>query len=127
MIVWITHAKVGHRQTPYKAKRPSRNGGAFCFMGLKSELLEELLIVAQFWSGVVVVTVLYTVIGLDENFMLVFFCRIYKNIQVVSGGAFTVVNHLAADTMQRAMVEVDPFLRMAIFQATEGVAVQVCK
>jgi hypothetical protein len=23
--------KVGHRQTPYKAKRPSSNGGVFCF------------------------------------------------------------------------------------------------
>jgi hypothetical protein len=34
MIVWITHAKVGHRQTPYKVKRPARNGGAFCFVGL---------------------------------------------------------------------------------------------
>src|ERR1035437_1684440 len=26
-----TYVKVGHRQTPYKTKRPSRNGGAFCF------------------------------------------------------------------------------------------------
>jgi hypothetical protein len=31
MIVWITHAKVGHRQTPYKQQRPSINGGAFLF------------------------------------------------------------------------------------------------
>src|ERR1039458_7952666 len=31
MIVWITHVKVGHRQTPYKQQRPSRNGGAFLF------------------------------------------------------------------------------------------------
>ena len=28
-----TYVKVGHRQTPYKVKRPSRNGGAFCFVG----------------------------------------------------------------------------------------------
>ena len=32
MIVWITHVKVGHRQTPYKVKSPSGNGGAFCFV-----------------------------------------------------------------------------------------------
>jgi hypothetical protein len=40
MIVWITHAKVGHRQTPYKVKRPAGNGGAFCFVGLNCGLLE---------------------------------------------------------------------------------------
>ena len=32
MIVWITHVKVGHRQTPYKQKTPSGNGGGFLFV-----------------------------------------------------------------------------------------------
>ena len=31
MIVWITHVKVGHRQTPYKVKRPASYDGAFYF------------------------------------------------------------------------------------------------
>ena len=26
-----TYVQVGHRQTPYKAKTPSRYGGGFCF------------------------------------------------------------------------------------------------
>ena len=28
-----TYVKVGHRQTPYKAKTPASNGGGFCFCG----------------------------------------------------------------------------------------------
>jgi hypothetical protein len=28
MIVWITHVKVGHRQTPYKQQSPPREGFA---------------------------------------------------------------------------------------------------
>ncbi|MGA8148111.1 MAG: hypothetical protein WB870_11120, partial [Gallionellaceae bacterium] len=33
------YVKVGHRQTPYKAKRPAPKGGAFCFTGLNHDLL----------------------------------------------------------------------------------------
>jgi hypothetical protein len=36
MIVWITHAKVGHRQTPYKQQSPPREGFVVCTL---SELL----------------------------------------------------------------------------------------
>jgi hypothetical protein len=33
--------KVGHRQTPYKAKRPSITGGAFCFGWLELTYLKS--------------------------------------------------------------------------------------
>src|SRR5690606_8690784 len=33
MIVWIAHAKVGHRQEPHKVKRPGPKARAFCFVG----------------------------------------------------------------------------------------------
>ena len=37
-----TYVKVGHRQTPYKAKTPSGNGGGFCFLAIrKYDLLER--------------------------------------------------------------------------------------
>ena len=38
MIVWITHVKVGHRQTPYKQKPSGENLGVFAFLGV---LLDE--------------------------------------------------------------------------------------
>ena len=31
MIVWITHVKVGHRQTPYKQKPSGEHLGVFVF------------------------------------------------------------------------------------------------
>ena len=38
MIVWITHAKVGHRQTPYKHQSPPCEG--FGVYGFRFDLLE---------------------------------------------------------------------------------------
>ena len=39
MIVWITHVKVGHRQTPYKRNSPPREG--FCVYGGRCDLLQR--------------------------------------------------------------------------------------
>ena len=49
----------------------------------------------------------------------------YGNVQIVAGGIFAVVNHLASDTVQRAVVEVESFFGQAIFQTIESVVVQV--
>ena len=38
MIVWITHVKVGHRQTPYKQQSPPCEGFVVC--GGRVELIE---------------------------------------------------------------------------------------
>ncbi len=40
MIVWITHVKVGHRQTPHLI-RPTLTGGAFRFGRRARDLLER--------------------------------------------------------------------------------------
>ncbi len=41
MIVWITHAKVGHRQTPLPGPRAVQHGG-FVFYGRAGYRVQEL-------------------------------------------------------------------------------------
>jgi hypothetical protein len=38
MIVWITHVKVGHRQTPYKQNAPPVMVGRFAFQDVNIKL-----------------------------------------------------------------------------------------
>ena len=39
MIVWIAHAKVGHRQTPYKQQSPPREGFVVFVLRKPQEML----------------------------------------------------------------------------------------
>ena len=71
------------------------------------------------------VAVWLMVIGLDEYLAFVFFRWICGDVQIVAGGIFAVVNHLASDAVQRAVVEVESFLGKAVFQTIESVVVQV--
>jgi hypothetical protein len=61
MIVWITHAKVGHRQTPYKQQTRPRAG--FVVYGFRFDLLKFLktnsfseLVSAETHIGIIDVT-----------------------------------------------------------------------
>ena len=64
-------------------------------------------------------------IGLDEYFALTHFCQMNGDVQIVARGIFTVINHLASDTVQRAVVETEAFPFQALFQAIERVMAQV--
>lgn len=62
---------------------------------------------------------------LDEYFALAHFCRMRGDIQIVASGILAIVNDLASDTVQRAVVEMKPFFGQAVFQAIERVMAQV--
>ena len=42
MIVWITHAKVGHRQAPLACKKPSHSDWAFLLLTLAADGYRDL-------------------------------------------------------------------------------------
>ncbi len=66
-----------------------------------------------------------SVVSLDEHFALEFFCGLNGDVQIVAGRILAVINHLAADAMQRAVIQLESFFGQAIFQSIERVVMQV--
>ncbi len=65
------------------------------------------------------------VVSFDEHFALEFFCGLHRDVQIVAGSILTVINHFASDAVQRAVIELKSFPGQAVFEAAEGVVMQI--
>ena len=67
------------------------------------------------------------VVGPDKYFTLAHLGRLCRYIQIVANGIFTVVNDLASDTVQRAVIELEPLFDQSVLQAFQRVVPQVVR
>ena len=64
-------------------------------------------------------------IGFDKYFTFILFGWMRGDIQIVADGIFAVVDDLAPDVVQRAVVEFESHFNQTVFQSFERVTAQV--
>lgn len=94
-------------------------------MHLRATSEIDLSVFAQFRRSVIVVAMRLMLVCFDEYFAFAHFGRMGGDIQIVASGILAIVNDLASDAVQRAVVEVKSFFGQPILQAVQGVMAQV--
>jgi len=64
-------------------------------------------------------------ICLDEYLAYLFFSELHRDIHVMADRVFAVVNYVALDAAQYAVVEMESFFCQCMFQSFKGVVFQI--
>ena len=64
-------------------------------------------------------------IGLDEYLAYLFFRELHRDVHVMADRVFAIVNNVALDSAQHAVVEMESLFGQGMLQSLKGVVLQV--